>query len=188
MKRIYLASAIIFTASHASAAGADCPSIKDKMARLACYDKTVTATPAPAVASAESKGASAAGEVFKSGLWSVMQDKDAMTDKKVCTAIFKKGWTLQGTGQTLFLSLRGRGGVKAVTLRVDDDPANPLRLATKSEGSISSVDFQDDFQRIYDGKRLRVQVMTVLGNVVSEDIDLTGFKASTDYIRQNCQA
>jgi hypothetical protein len=117
-----------------------------------------------------------------------MQDTDAMTDKKICTAIFKKGWTLQGTGQTLYLSLRGRGGVKAITLRVDDDPANPLRLATKSEGSISSVDFQDDFQRIYDGKRLRVQVMTVLGNVVSEDIDLTGFKASTDYIRQNCQA
>jgi hypothetical protein len=190
MKSIYFAVAIGMVAAQASAATPECSSVKDKMARLACYDKGAAVAPTTSVPLAASvpKEKPQEGEVFRSGMWNVIQSKDAMTDKKNCTALYKNGWNLQGTENTLYLSMKGRGGVAAYILRIDDEAPNSLRLASDVDKRLSAINFQPDFQRIYDSKRIRVQISTILNSMVIEDIDMHGFKESVDYIRQNCQA
>lgn len=88
----------------------------------------------------------------------------------------------------MYLGFKGRGGVKFYTLRYDDQPAESQQSATKMEKDISAViiDSSNSFDRIYNGKRLRAQVGTILGALIVEDIDLTGFKEAVDYIRANC--
>jgi len=111
-----------------------------------------------------------------------------MTDKKTCTALYQAAWTIQGTSDSMYVSLGGRGGVKAYNLRIDDEAADPLRLASKMEQQISAVDLDHSFNRVYNAKRVRLQISTILRDVVIEDIDMTGFKESVDYIKGRCEA
>jgi hypothetical protein len=194
MKRFFLTVAAL-TLSAGACAAPVCSAIKGSAARLACYDKAAAEAPvkmdpmpAPFPTTTASKGTPPKGEVFKSGMWTVVQDTNPMNDKRTCTSIYKNAWTLQGSNDTLFLSLRGRGGVSAITMRIDEAQPLPMRLATESEKNISAANFQGEFAQIYQAKRLRVQILTVLHSVVNEDVDLTGFKEATDYMRANCQA
>ena len=60
------------------------------------------------------------------GNWQIRKDVDAMTDKVSCVAFHKndpKG-NVQMNNEMIIISLRGRGGVKGVTLRFDDKPAH----------------------------------------------------------------
>jgi hypothetical protein len=205
MKFLILAAA--FAAGPALAQSSDCASVKQDKARLACYDKAAkdkpaAPTPSPAAAPVAAPVAAttpAAAEkpakpgdkvVFKSQSWHVHQELDAMTDKKSCTALYKNEWKVQGTASALYLGYKGRGGVKYYTLRYDDLPAESLQSATSMEKDISAIiiDSSSSFDRIYNGKRLRAQVGTILGSLLVEDIDLAGFKESVDYIRANCGA
>jgi hypothetical protein len=111
-----------------------------------------------------------------------------MTDKKTCTALYQAAWTIQGTSDSMYVNLGGRGGVKAYILRIDDAAADSLRLASKMEQQISAVDLDHSFDRVYNAKRVRLQISTVLRDVVIEDIDMTGFKESVDYIKGRCEA
>lgn len=181
-------------------AQSDCSTVKQDKARLACYDKAAkekAAAPTPSPASSSVVATTPAAEVpikpgdkinFKAGVWHVHQELDAMTDKKSCTALYRNDWKIQGTATAMYLGFKGRGGVKFYTLRYDDQPAESQQSATKMEKDISAViiDSSNSFDRIYNGKRLRAQVGTILGALIVEDIDLTGFKEAVDYIRANC--
>ena len=202
MKFLILAAA--FAAGPALAQSADCTSVKPDKARLACYDKASKEKP-PVPAAVPVTAATPAAEkpatpekptkpgdkvVFKSQSWHVHQELDAMTDKKSCTALYKNEWKVQGTASALYIGYKGRGGVKYYTLRYDDLPAESLQSASSMEKDISAIilDSSASFDRIYNGKRLRAQVGTILGSLLVEDIDLAGFKESVDYIRTNCGA
>ncbi|ATQ77873.1 hypothetical protein CR152_27750 [Massilia violaceinigra] len=127
------------------------------------------------------------GIVFKSGSWSVHQELDAMTDKKKCAALYEGAWTVQASDKDFFVSLRGRGGVRGYTVRIDDEPALPLRLADEMERDLSAVRLGRIFDQVYGAKRIRMQISTILNTVVAQDIDLKGFAESVDYMRQNCK-
>jgi hypothetical protein len=123
--------------------------------------------------------------VFRSGEWSVLRTLDQMTDQTNCTGIYKKDYAVQLTDDELFVKVRG--GVKGVTLRFGDQPAEKLRLATKSERSLSSVSIEGgDFTKLLGSTRLRMQVLTVLDTVAEVDIDLTGVPAAVENIRSGC--
>lgn len=189
-----LVMAVGLIAASAYAQAQECATIKQDKQRLACYDKAATtqekaAAPAPAVSATPAKAEKPGNKVvFKSQSWHVHQELDAMTDKKSCTALYRNEWKVQGTASALYIGYKGRGGVKYYTLRVDDEPADSLQSATDMEKNISAIIIDSNFSRIYNGKRLRAQVGTILGSLVVEDIDLTGLKESVDYIRANCSS
>ncbi|HYN83250.1 MAG TPA: hypothetical protein VES88_17360 [Gemmatimonadaceae bacterium] len=113
-----------------------------------------------------------------------------MTDAPTCTGIYSDEWLAQLSKRAFYVSYRGRGGVKGVTLRFGDEPALPLRLPTRAEKSVSAVILEDDdFLKVLASARLRLQVVTVLDNVLTDDIALTGLRAAHDFIATNaaCQ-
>jgi hypothetical protein len=184
-----LAFALGITMSAASfAQDVDCSTIKSDKARLACFDKDVirkkTAEPKPA----ETKVAALPKppKKFSSHAWVMDESTNAMTDKKECTALYKNEWTIQGTENNLYVSLKGRGGVSSYTVRIDDEPAKSMQLATQSEKGMSTIILQPYFESLYNATRLRIQVLTLLRGIVNEDIDMTGFKDAVDYIRNSC--
>lgn len=131
--------------------------------------------------------ANAAGgkEAFRSAGWRVVESVDAMTDEKECTAIYKNNWDIQSSKDTFFISMQGRGGVKAYKVRVGSEPVDDMRLADDMEQKLDAVILESQFSRIYKAQRLRVQVVSVLSDVIVEDIDLRGFKASIDYMKSH---
>jgi len=117
------------------------------------------------------------------GNWFIHRSVDKMTDIPTCTGIYKDDWNLQLNDDAFYISLRGRGGVESITLRFDNDPARPMRLPSEMEKSISMVELKgDDFSSFINSTRLRAQVLTVLGSIVTEDMDLSGVKRAHDII------
>ena len=124
-----------------------------------------------------------------SGYWSVRRSVDAMTDKPICVGFYKDRFDIQLSDAELYISLEGRGGVSLVTLRFDDKPAKPSRLASEIERDISAVKISgSDFQELFPSKRLRAQIYTILDTIVNEDLDLTGLKeAHSVILSPQCQ-
>ncbi|MGL5679648.1 MAG: hypothetical protein ACRDC2_08595 [Plesiomonas shigelloides] len=130
-------------------------------------------------------GLSDAPVVFKSGEWSVLRTTNQMTDEVSCTGVYKNEYGIQLTGDALYISIRG--GLKGITLRFGDQPAESLRLATDIEKQVDAIMIQDnDFTKLMGSNRLRVQVLTVLGNLKNYDIDLSGISAAVENIRSGC--
>lgn len=124
---------------------------------------------------------------FKSGAWSVERKLDPMTDKTVCTAYLTTDPEVQGNPRNFFVSFRERGGVESYNLRIGDAPPKGKRTATKMEQKVGAVILGSLVKEVYSAKRLRLQVKTLLGGLLTEDIDLTGFRESVDYIRDHCK-
>lgn len=123
--------------------------------------------------------------VFKSGEWSVHKNTDVMTDKVSCTGIYKSEYGIQLTEDKLFISVRG--GLKGITLRFGNQPAEGLRLASEMEKQVDAIMIQNnDFTKALGSSRLRAQVLTVLGNMRNYDIDLNGISAAVKNIRSGC--
>jgi hypothetical protein len=195
----YLALMACAFSMSAAAADNSCTTIKSDKLRLACFDKASKETAkddaAPAAAPAPPQSAvkqrltpRAEGEIFSAGSWQVIRKIDPMTDKKNCTAIYQGNWKIQGTAKGMYVSLKGRGGVKAYELRIDDKPSDKMRLANDIEKSISAADLSHSFDRIYNSTRVRLQVLTILGGIVLEDIDTSGFKDAIDFIASGCES
>jgi hypothetical protein len=193
--------AAMTVAGTAAAKAPSCSSIKNDKQRLACFDKAeatastqIQSAPAEAVAAAAPTPAPVptpakqTGDTFVSGSWHVNKKRDAMTDKMDCTALYQGAWKIQGDASTFYVGLKGRGGVSAYKLRIDDDAPDSLKLASDVERRISAADLTYSFGRILNAKRVRIQVQTILDTIVVEDIDMTGFKEAVDYIKSNCQA
>lgn len=110
------------------------------------------------------------------GKWQIRSHKDPMTDKIGCTAFYNGRDDVQLNHESFYISLRGRGGIKHFTTRFDDKPANEPQLPSKTHQRIGVVGFETsdlEFHELQKSKRVRVQVYTVLRDVVFEDIDLT---------------
>lgn len=131
--------------------------------------------------------ASPAPVAYKSGAWSVEQKIDTMTDKRVCTAYLTEDPEVQANPKNFFVSFRERGGIESYNLRIGDAPAKGKQIATRLEQKVGAVILGPLVKEAYAAKRLRLQVKTLLGDLLTEDIDLTGFRESLDYIRDNCK-
>jgi hypothetical protein len=135
------------------------------LALLACL--------APSLAAAQGLGASPA--IFTSGDWTVRKSKDAMTDKVSCTGLYLKRFDVQLDADSLYISLRGRGGVQGYTLRLDDRPAGRIQLASHTEKQVSALGITGTvFKDLLGAQRLRASIITVLNSQVQEDISLVG--------------
>jgi hypothetical protein len=137
------------------------------------------------LAGAASASLADAPTVFKAGNWSVLRDVDVMTDKTSCTGIYKEDPSIQLTADTLYI--RVRGGLKSVTLRFGDQPAERLRLATEMEEKVDAIEISgNDFTKLLGSARLRVQSMTLVRGITNFDLDLAGLSAAVENIRQGC--
>ena len=143
------------------------------------------------VTATSSTAATGFGEqVGQAGKWTVYADTNPMTDAKECTALFEDRAAVQYTGDMFAISLRGRGGNRAYTLRLDDNEALPLRLANEDEKGVHAAVFAgEDLANIEAADRLRIEIMTVIRGVVFEDIDLSGLpEVRTLFTSNGCTA
>lgn len=123
--------------------------------------------------------------VFKSGNWSVLRATDAMSDKTVCTAIYKDDYGVQLTDHALFLHVRG--GPEAFRLRFDDDPAGSLKIATDIQKKIDVIEVEGaDFTRLLAAHRLRYDVTAIIGPGPEGDLDVTGIAEAVQNISNGC--
>jgi hypothetical protein len=107
------------------------------------------------------------------GDWSVTLHANSMTDKKSCISIYKSDPQIQLGAESLYISLRGRGGVRGYQIRVNDEKADKLHLASEIERKAAVVEFRGEaFDRLKTAKRLRVEVITILDNLREYDIAL----------------
>lgn len=186
MKNIVIALLVSFCSSYVWADESQCVSIKQDKLRLACYDKASKAT--AATTDVATTGRPATPQKFHSGPWFVNESIDAMTDKRTCTALDKNAWTIQGVPSNLYVSLKGRGGVRAYKLRFDDEPADSMQLANDTEKEISVVILGYNFDRVAKAKRLRMEISTLVSGVIVEDIDLNGFNDAVSYMKEHCES
>jgi hypothetical protein len=107
-----------------------------------------------------------------SGNWEILRTKDPMTDKVRCAAVLRKSTWVDLTHETLAVSYRGRGGVQGYQLRLDDQPATGMRLATELEEQVGAILLPA--AKLVKAKRLRISGVTLIQSLISEDIDLTG--------------
>lgn len=121
--------------------------------------------------------------IAKSGDWSVRRSTDAMTDKPECVALHKDRSDLQVTTSEMYISEGGKGGVDAIIVRFDDQPAEGMRLATDSEKQISAIGITgQEFQELLAAKRLRYRILNLLGGMDDGDVDLSGLVRVHDVI------
>ncbi len=118
------------------------------------------------------------------GNWDVEKEIDPMTDKASCTALYRGKPYVQLSLGAFFIGMRGRGSVEAITLRFDDNPPRTMRLPSRLEKEIGAVQFTpEELNNLLYAKRLRVQVLTLLGSLVNEDLDLTGTQDAWSAVR-----
>lgn len=166
----------------------NCSSIPDPQARLACFDKG-----APRSAPAKKQAApiapkAAAGAVATDSGWELRVSKDKFTDEVSCIITPTGRPWIQISVGNLFISYRGRGGVKGYTLRIDDNPPGQMRLASPLETQISMVNLSGDlFVDSMAGNRLRVQTFTVLNELKDEDIELGPVKRLYKKMGPECE-
>lgn len=127
-------------------------------------------------------------EIAKAGRWVVYADVDPMSDKAQCTALFDDRADVQMTPNMFAISLRGRGGVEGYRLRLDDDPPSDIILPSEGEKAIGAMVIEGDaLVDLMQAQRVRVQVLTVLGSLIDEDIDLsTAGEISSAFTEAGC--
>lgn len=115
-------------------------------------------------------------QFVKKGNWTIMRSLDAMTDKQSCVAIYKDDPTIQLTDDSFAIGMRGKGGVSSYYLRINDQPAQGLSLASRLEKDVSAMLIEGArFQEIAQANRVRVRVLTILSTTTDFDIDMAGF-------------
>ncbi|MFM7341234.1 MAG: hypothetical protein ACKO3Q_00890 [Betaproteobacteria bacterium] len=108
-----------------------------------------------------------------------------MTDKVSCTGIYKSNYGIQLSRDSLFI--RVPGGLQSVTLRFGENPPLPMRMPQKLEKDVGSLILEGtELAQAVDTQRLRVQVLTLVRGVFTEDLDTTGLQAAAQHIREGC--
>lgn len=128
------------------------------------------------------------GKVIASdGVWELRQSKDNFTDKITCLIAATNNDNVEVSPGNFYLSLRGRGGLKAYKYRLDDSPPTELALPTELEQRTSILIFKGQvFSRILKANRLRVQTLTMLSGSQNDDIDLTGLAGLYSQMSKAC--
>jgi hypothetical protein len=115
--------------------------------------------------------------VARDGEWELRQSKDTFSDKDSCVLMPSKRPHIQITSNSLYISYRGRGGVKGYTVRVDDEPPSQMQLPSDIEQGIQALGFQGKaFEQVLEAKRIRVQY----------DINIAGAKRLLARLRTLC--
>lgn len=115
------------------------------------------------------------------GAWRVILTKDAMTDKSSCFAIYEKQTNIQLSGPGLYISARGKGGIRTYQYRIDDLPGSRLIGAGGLERDTSLLSFKradTGAANVFGSKRLRIQIFTVLDSILEYDIDMADVPAA----------
>lgn len=110
------------------------------------------------------------------GKWVIFGEPDPMTDKMSCIAFYGGKRFVQATSDSFAVGYGGRGGLKGYELRFDNDAALGMTSPVGNEERIGAFILNDTdsrFARLLIAKRLRVQTLTVLNSIASDDIDLT---------------
>src|SRR5262249_42144022 len=124
-----------------------------------------------------SSGAQLGQKLTAVGRWAVYKSTDAMTDEIRCLATYGDRSEVQLYKDVLYISLKGRGGVNGFRLRFDDGVATDMQLPSKTDKSLSVISIRGgQFRRLTESQRLRAQILTVIGGVVDEDLNLTGLR------------
>lgn len=113
-------------------------------------------------------------KVGSAGKWTVYVEKDAMSDETRCTALYDDRSQIQLSPKSLGISYRGRGGVQAYRIRLDEAPAQSLRPATDIERKVGAAVIEGaKYREVLTAQRVRVQAYTLRNMVIDEDIDLS---------------
>ncbi len=132
-------------------------------------------------------------EVFREGDWRVYRSVDSFTDEVHCTGTYGDGSWIQlaSDADQLFVSLRGRGGLRGVTFRYGNAAPEDLRLPTDREESLDVVIVSGSaLTRAVNSGRLRLQILTILDTLVMEDIRLdaaSGFVEARRFIAEGLE-
>lgn len=122
---------------------------------------------------------------FRSGNWTVIRSTDTMTDKVSCTGMYKANNGIQLGANAMYVTTRG--GIQGITLRFGDSPARPMRLPQKMEKDVNAVIIDgNEFLEAVQSNRLRLEVLTLVRGVSTEDLDITGVQSAFDSIRSGC--
>jgi len=122
---------------------------------------------------------------LKAGNWTVLRSTDTMTDKVTCTGVYRTNRGIQLSNDGLYVNIKG--GIKTVTLRFGENAARPLRLPQKMERDVGAVILEgSDFADALQSNRLRLQVLTLVSGIATEDLDITGIQAAADHIKAGC--
>jgi hypothetical protein len=131
------------------------------------------------------QGLKDAKPTLKAGNWTVLRSIDTMTDKISCTGIYKANYGIQLSRDKLFIKFAG--GIQSVTLRFGEDPPQSLRLPQDMEKKLNSVIIEgNEFRQATETARLRIQVLTLIRGVATEDLDTTGIQTAAEHIQAGC--
>jgi hypothetical protein len=120
-----------------------------------------------------------AERVFEGPNWKVLRSKNNMTDKISCVAIHRDNFAIQLNVDAMYLNRRGKGGVSGYQIRIDDAAAMSFRLASSVEKDISAIVLtSSDVKMLLKAKRLRVSGLSVLKDLISEDLNIDGISAA----------
>ncbi len=126
-----------------------------------------------------------ARQTLKAGNWAVLRSTNPMTDKVTCTGVYQDNFGVQLSAESLYITVAG--GIKGITLRFGDQPADDLRLPTEMEKKVGVIIVRDtNLQRALNSSRLRAQTVTLVRGMAYEDLNLAGMKAAHEHIVAGC--
>lgn len=124
-------------------------------------------------------------KTLKVGNWSVERSIDNMTDKVICTGFHDSSRGVQLNDGELYVSVRG--GLQGVKVRFGEKPVRPMRLVSESEKRIDAININGkDFIELLQEQRVRLEVLTIINGIKSEDLNLDGLQAALQHIRAGC--
>ena len=106
--------------------------------------------------------------------WNIHRSVDAFNDSIDCTAVNETNRAQIADNGKLYISMRGKGGLKMSRVRYNDSPPHSWRSYSYSEGDIFVLGpskWQND-------QRVSVQIYTVLGDIKDFDFDIKNAKAA----------
>lgn len=171
--------AALWVSSSALSQDSSCREIADAAKRLECFDRSA-AEPAK-------KSPSAKPAPGRYG-WVLNKSKDRMTDKISCVVSPPGKPFIQVNLGSLYISYRSRGGLQGFQYRIDDAPISRMQLPTPIEQQISAAHIRGaTFDQILRSRRLRVQALTLVAGVITDDVDLSGLSAVYARMQRECQ-
>ena len=113
--------------------------------------------------------------VAKVSGWTIYKSTDGMTDETSCTALYDKHDNIGMLKDRIVLTMQGRGGISAYQYRFGKEPASPLTLQLANDGVNHWL--SGDMDRVLGSSTLNLRIVTILGPVVSYEVDLRPAKA-----------
>jgi hypothetical protein len=120
---------------------------------------------------ADAVNAGSGNEIIKTGNWTIYKSIDSVTNDVKCVGLYKERTDVQLTDSSLYINFRGRGGVKKYKVRYDNEKMGGLQFPSKRDKRADAIELKG---KVFLSMRLRLQVITLFGDTVNEDLDLSG--------------